>query len=58
VVPRTSVSAPSPDSVTVQELVEQLTPFEEKEQADSGRSSAAATSGAAIRVDVEGMSRA
>jgi hypothetical protein len=44
----------------VHELVEQLTPFPEKVQADSGSSSAPASSGAAIRatVDVENMSRA
>jgi hypothetical protein len=44
----------------VHELVEQLTPFAEKEQADSGSRSAPARSGAAIRaaVDVEDMHRA
>jgi hypothetical protein len=53
-----SASAPSPDSVTVHELVVQLTPLALKEQADTGSSRAAASSGAAIREDVEGMSRA
>ena len=36
VVPRMSTSAPSPESVTVHELVEQLTPFDVSEQADTG----------------------
>jgi hypothetical protein len=44
----------------VHELVEQLTPFEENEQADSGSSRAPARSVAASRgaVDIEDMYRA
>jgi hypothetical protein len=59
VVPRISAFAPSPLSVTVHELVEQLTPFSDIEQADSGNSRAPARRVAAIRgVGSEDMARA